>query len=57
MKEFTPKKRTGRNESQGLNQHRSKMSELEFRTTIIRILTQVEKSKDTIECISTEIKK
>ena len=43
MKEFTPQERQGRNESQGLNTDISKISELEFRTMIIRILAGVEK--------------
>ena len=45
MKEFTPEERTGRNDSWGLiNTDISKMSELEFRTMIIRMLSGVEKN-------------
>ena len=53
MKEFTPKERTARNDSQGLNQYRNKMSEPEFRITIIRILAGV---KNRFESLSAEIK-
>ena len=57
MKEFTPKEKTGRNDSKGLNTDISRMSELEFRTTIIRVLARVEKSiEDTRESLSVEIK-
>ena len=41
MKEFTPKERAGRNDSQGLNTDTSKGSEPEFRIMIIRILAGV----------------
>ena len=47
MKEFTPKDRTGRNDSQGLiNTDISKMSELEYRTVIIRILFGIGKKHE-----------
>ena len=51
MEEFTQKERTGRNDNRDLvNTDISKMSELEFKTMIIRILTQVEKDiEDTIK--------
>ena len=56
MKEFKLKEITGRNGSQGLIQQRyGKMSELEFRTTIIRILAQAEKSIESIS-LPVEIK-
>ena len=53
QQEFTPKERTGRNYSQGHKTDISKMSELEFRIMIIRILAGVEKS---IESLSAEIR-
>ena len=56
MKEFKLKEITGRNGNKGLIQHRyGKMSELEFRTTIISILVQVEKSIESIS-LPVEIK-
>ena len=53
MKELTPKERAGRNDSQGPNTDTSKMSEPEFRITIIRILAGVE---NRLESLSAEIK-
>ena len=52
MKEFTQKDRTGRND----NQHKYKMSELEFRIMIIRILGGVEKSIESLSGEITEVK-
>ena len=58
MGEFTPKQSIGRNHSQGINQHRYKLSELEFKTMSIRILDGVEKIiEDTRESLSAKIKK
>ena len=51
--EFTPRERAGRNENQGLNRHRYKMSEPEFRIMIIRILAGFE---NRLESLSAEIK-
>ena len=56
MKEFTPKERTGRNDSQGLNTDTSKMSEPEFRITIIRILAGVENSLESLSSGIKEVK-
>ena len=53
--EFIPKVRTGKMTARDLiNTDTSKMSEPEFRITIIRIIAGVEKS---IESLSVEIKK
>ena len=53
MKEFTPKERAGRNDRGLTNTGTSKMSESEFRITIIRILAGVE---NRLESLSAEIK-
>ena len=52
-----PKRRIGKNESQGLNTDISKMSEPEFRNTIIRIPGGLEKGiEETREPLFAEIK-
>ena len=58
MEKSTPQKRTGKNDSQGFNQYKiGKISELEFKTTIIRILAWVQISiEDIRESLSVEIK-
>ena len=54
MKEFTLKERIGRNDIQGIyNTDTSKMSESEFRITILRILAGIE---NRLESFSAEIK-
>lgn len=58
MEEFTPKERKRINDSQRFNEYRlSKMPEIEFTQTIVRMLDGLEKRiEDTRESLTAEIK-
>ena len=58
MEKFTPKERTGRSDDQRFNHtHISKISELEFKTTVLRILPGLRESiEDTKKSLTAQIK-
>ena len=57
MKEFTPKERAGRNDSQGLNQHRYKQDDwTRIRVTRIIILAGAENRIESLSLVIKEVK-